>query len=353
MDSNSESFRQTVQLLIPKPFGGEKDEEISTWLFQFECYCRALKYTNDQKILLLPLLLKQKSSAMKWYMLEHVDDYETMKTKLIARFGPHSSEKWKRLKEFNERRKRPTESLHSFRDEIQTMGKVLGKSDESITEAFIQGLDNQIANHVKLENVSSLDEAFQQALLKTAAQDFQTDTTIESLKTIDHQISNLSKAITIQENSAAHAEINQVYAFDTVTGKLATRKKCKSCGKNHERRFCKQGNVWCEFCQIRGHNWVACKKKDNVNSKNSPKILCANAKVMDSNQTKKWAASSNNPKYKENKNTVNSHDTSDTQATEYYNSRCEMSTFTDTFGPSQNEPAILYADFDFSHLNNF
>ena len=345
------AFQAAVHLCKPNNFSGEEKGNISTWLFKFERFCEALEFSDKEKVQYLSLLLD--GSALQWYMLEDRPKvYEAVKAQILARFGPHSADKWQKLKTFRERKKRVDESVDDFGDTIRRMGNELGQTDTSILQQFVEGFETRISNYLKLENVETLEQARQLAMRKTAVENFQDEKVVEKLENLQHKIVSLSKTITEQNETTAPSEINsktnhidmsqtsfktpvRVFQLNNTTHKEIT---CLSCGGPHLRRFCKDKNAWCNNCLRRGHRAETCRKKIKK-STDSPKILCAKFKANQCHhRTLQSAAISNSS---DTSPAENNYAPGDTHKAKMVSPRLQSPTQT------------IYADFNFEHLNTY
>ena len=100
---------------MPEPFQGKSTDDVELWLKRFDQYTRLQGWPDVQKGALLPLLFR--GQAQVWFdglSSDEKTNYQTLCVALLRRYQPQKSMKWVLLRQFQDRRQQPNESLEDY-----------------------------------------------------------------------------------------------------------------------------------------------------------------------------------------------------------------------------------------------
>lgn len=293
--------------LMPEAFSGEADVEL--WLKRFEKYALLQGWTAEQKCALLPLLFREQTQIWFDGLTEiEKNNYETLTAALLQRYKPHKSLKWVLLKQFQENKQKPTESVEDYFQSMKQKGQRLGKSTQDIMETIVAGLLTPISKFVMLRGPKTYEEALDLALTASVLQQDPSSDKVEvALATITDKIGSLQANFNSLQRQPPHRQGNQRgmpgnYPLSQAPGRRQNfqpryggnsgqsrnfpptgphraderppqqqstspfdrqRAPCLSCGGNHARQTCRMRNARCNFCSAVGHITACCKRRAN------------------------------------------------------------------------------------------
>ena len=179
--------------LMPEPFQGKSTDDVELWLKRFDQYTRLQGWPDVQKGALLPLLFR--GQAQVWFdglSSDEKANYQTLCAALLRRYQPHKSMKWVLLRQFQDRRQQPNESVEDYFQSMHQKGKYLKKAPLDIMETIVSGLLPPISKFVMLRSPQTLEQALDLALTASVLQqDSTTDKVEVALATITDKIGAL------------------------------------------------------------------------------------------------------------------------------------------------------------------
>ena len=149
-------------------FNGLPNEDINEWLSRFETLAKFHGWSNAKKLNALPLSLGGPAKA--WFDTQCPEakaDLTALIDGLKARFGSQSLEFLFR-QELYARKQSPTEPLSLYTEDIIKKSQRLAFSDKDLMNVFINGLRDDVKNHVILNQPNSFAEAENLARLREA-----------------------------------------------------------------------------------------------------------------------------------------------------------------------------------------
>ncbi len=160
-NSNSGLFKQPT-------FSGLPNEDVNEWVIKFDRLSKFYNWSNAKKLGALPLLLS--GPALAWYQTlpaETSNDFSALIEQLKNRFGAQNLEFIFR-QELYSRKQGPNEPLSMYTEDIIRRCQRLSLSDNDMMNVFINGLADNIKNHVILNQPKSFAEADNLARLRNA-----------------------------------------------------------------------------------------------------------------------------------------------------------------------------------------
>ena len=163
LEGNAQSglFRQP-------PFHGFPNEDVNEWLLKFERLSKFYGWSNAKKLGALPLLLG--GTALAWFQTlpaESVADFKTLTDELKSRFGAQNLEFIFR-QELYARKQGPNEPLSLYTEDVIKKCQRLSLSENEMMNVFINGLVDDLRNHVILGQPKAFAEAENLARLRNA-----------------------------------------------------------------------------------------------------------------------------------------------------------------------------------------
>ena len=149
-------------------FNGLPNEDINEWLSRFETLAKFHGWSNTKRFNALPLSLGGPAKA--WFDTqspETIASFKTLTDGLKARFGSQTLEFLFR-QELYARKQGPKEPLSLYTEDIIKKSQRLALSDNDLMNVFINGLCDEIKNHVILNQPKSFAEAENLARLREA-----------------------------------------------------------------------------------------------------------------------------------------------------------------------------------------
>ena len=227
---------------------------------------------------------------------------------LLRRYQPHKSMKWVLLRQFQDRRQQPNESVEDYFQSMHQKGKYLKKAPLDIMETIVSGLLPPISKFVMLRSPQTLEQALDLALTASVLQqDSTTDKVEVALATITDKIGALqtnlnsiqsqtplqrtppARQFTFQRQTPNWTRnVSSRYQptdprpplgngppgrpnprppqqdsrFRQYTPFRRQQTPCLSCGGNHARDQCRMRNAHCNFCSKIGHIAPVCKQRN-------------------------------------------------------------------------------------------
>ena len=179
--------------LMPEPFQGKSTDDVELWLKRFDQYARLQGRPDVQKGAILPLLFR--GQAQVWFDSLSSDEkanYQALCAALLRRYQPHKSMKWVLLRQFQDRRQQPNESVEDYFQSMHQKGKHLNKAPLDIMEIIVAGLLPPISKFVMLRSPQTLEQALDLALTASVLQQNSTTDKVEvALATITDKIGAL------------------------------------------------------------------------------------------------------------------------------------------------------------------
>ena len=163
LEGNAQSglFRQP-------PFHGFPNEDVNEWLLKFERLSKFYGWSNAKKLGALPLLLG--GTALAWFQTlpaESVADFKTLTDALKSRFGAQNLEFIFR-QELYARKQGPNEPLALYTEDVIKKCQRLSLSENEMMNVFINGLVDDLRNHVILGQPKTFAAAENLARLRSA-----------------------------------------------------------------------------------------------------------------------------------------------------------------------------------------
>ena len=151
--------------LMPEPFQGKSTDDVELWLKRLDQYARLQGCPNVQKGAMLPLLFT--GQAQVWFdslSADEKENYQTLCEALLRRYQPHKSMKWVLLRQFQDRRQQPNESVEAYFQSMHQKGRHLNKAPLDIMETIVAGLLPPVSKFVMLRSLQTLEQAMYLAL---------------------------------------------------------------------------------------------------------------------------------------------------------------------------------------------
>jgi len=185
--------------LMPETFQGKSTDDVELWLKRFDQYARLQGWPDVQKGAILPLLFR--GQAQVWFDSLSSDEkanYQALCAALLRRYQPHKSMKWVLLRQFQDRRQQPNESVEDYFQSMHQKGKHLNKAPLDIMETIVAGLLPPISKFVMLRSPQTLEQALDLALTALVLQqDSTTDKVEVALATITDKIGDQPQLHTV------------------------------------------------------------------------------------------------------------------------------------------------------------
>lgn len=159
--------KPTVQSFSPVSLhGNDFDQDVATWLDEFDRIARLNGWSLTDKINALPLYLD--GVAKTWFLnlpAETQNNYDLFKEVFLARFDSEEVQLylWPQLRD---RKQKAMESVDHYASDIQKYSKRLHLSEIDAMRHFIDGLLPDLQNFVLLKQPTSLAAAAAEARLK-------------------------------------------------------------------------------------------------------------------------------------------------------------------------------------------
>jgi len=295
--------------LMPEPFHVKSTDDVELWLKRFDQYARLQGWPDVQKGALLPLLFR--GQAQVWFdglSSDEKANYQALCAALLRRYQPHKSMKWVLLRQFQDRRQQPNESVEDYFQSMHQKGKYLKKAPLDIMETIVSGLLPPVSKFVMLRSPQTLEQALDLALTASVLQqDSTTDKVEVALATITDKIGALqtnlnsiqsqtplqrtppARQFTFQRQTPNWTRnVSSRYQptdprpplgnrppgrpnprppqqdsrFRQYTPFRRQQTPCLSCGGNHARDQCRMRNAHCNFCSKIGHIAPVCKQRN-------------------------------------------------------------------------------------------
>ena len=157
-----------ASLFKPRPFSGLPSEDINEWLMKFERFAKFYNWSNAKKLGAMTLLLD--GPALAWFhtqTAETVANFQSLADALKARFGAQNLEFIFR-QELYSRKQGRNEPLSVYTADVIKMCQRLGIGDKDMMNIFINGLTDEIKNHVILNQPDTFAKAENLARLRDA-----------------------------------------------------------------------------------------------------------------------------------------------------------------------------------------
>ena len=157
-----------ASLFKPRPFSGLPIEDINEWLMKFERFAKFYSWSNAKKLGAMILLLD--GPALAWFHTQTaatVATFESLTDALRARFGAQNLEFIFR-QELYSRKQGRNEPLSNYTADIIKKCQRLGIADKDMMNIFINGLADEIKNHVILNQPDTFTKAENLARLRDA-----------------------------------------------------------------------------------------------------------------------------------------------------------------------------------------
>lgn len=271
-------------ILVPKIFRGNGDEDAVEWIEFFSKYAtfRKLEFEDVQN--LMPLFLK--GSALEWWNGLTAGNKPTTTAALVtafkAQFMPSGASKWRTRSELWQRRQRPDEKVTSYIEEMRAIARKLGLEDEIAIWAIVNGLKDEIRPSVIEKNPKNMTELRSYAELSESARSMSNTSTLESsIKRLEARLDGLSinnidgggyrsgDRKTEERRGRSGVSRGRRSAEDGSRRTGPSRRfqgdysefVCSRCGRRHDRGNCPAFNLTCFYCQAKGHLQVMCRKR--------------------------------------------------------------------------------------------
>lgn len=198
IDNNQHCNYRPISIKLPvqtlKPFSGANKDNICDFIAKFRRYALLNNISNEQQILLLPLLLE--GSALTTYEslpLDLKNNLDDIFASLQQRFNPPTLKMLKRFK-LATRKMDINEDLETYIEHILMNARHIGLGQDDTMMCFVQGLRSDIKEHTLLTQPASLNEALEAARLKSAACESNTNPTIAAIRELQNSFSNFQNS---------------------------------------------------------------------------------------------------------------------------------------------------------------
>ena len=192
-----------------RSFNGLPNEDINEWLSRFETLAKFHTWSNAKKLSALPLSLGGPAKAWYDYQPEETTgDFKLLTEGLKTRFGSQTLEFLFR-QELYARKQGPTEPLSMYTEDIIKKSQRLALSDKDLMNVFINGLCDEIKNHVILNQPKSFAEAENLARLREAV----------------FKNSGVSNSLTVAQSVLQEQRIKELESHVNLLVSLAAQKK--------------------------------------------------------------------------------------------------------------------------------
>jgi hypothetical protein len=287
-------------VLTPKMFAGDGDDDANEWIEFFDNYVKFRKLEFDDVKRLLPLFLK--SSAKEWFRAVMAGEHrptttDALVTAFKAKFKPSGATKWKSRSELWQRQQRGDERVGPYIESMKSVGRRLALDEETIMWAIMNGLREEIRPNVIERNPKDLDELKTQAELSESARCSAGSAGIEgAIRRLESRLDSLSVSNVSQLAGRGSDFGRDSRRFDrrcqrrpwrrsswTRAGGATSRERysaqsgsyqpCRACGRNNSASHqCRERMMECRICGVRGHVMRVCPERSDrpTNGRRSP-----------------------------------------------------------------------------------
>ena len=171
-DSVISSEDMASSSLLPPHFHGLAVEDADEWFRDVENYCNFRKMNNQERIGLIPLLLKD--GARYWYEAlsdDHRNGYEYLKEAFHAQFKRPDANRWRDSANVWSMIQSPGQSVEAFISSVQGKAKRADMYDEDTSFCIIHGLRNNIRKAVLLHEPRTVADIRKWALIAESSSD--------------------------------------------------------------------------------------------------------------------------------------------------------------------------------------
>lgn len=270
-------------VLVPKIFRGNGDEDAVEWIEFFSQYVAFRKLEYDDVKNLIPLFLK--GSALEWWNGLTGDQKPTTTAALVtafkAQFMPSGASKWRTRSELWQRHQRPDEKVTVYIEDMRAIARKLGLEDEIAIWAIVNGLKDEIRPSVIERNPRNMSELRSYAELSESARSMSNSSTLESsIKRLEARLDSMAinqidgggyrGGDGKREERRGRPGGSQGRGGATDGRRTGSSRRlqgdnsqfvCSRCGRRHDRGNCPAFNLTCFYCQAKGHLQVMCRKR--------------------------------------------------------------------------------------------
>ena len=157
---------------IKKFSGKDTDESINDFLFRFQQISRLNKYTESDKLNILPILLQGSAlSVYKNLTPRQLESSEEILNSLVQRFNPLSLRQSKKMQVYLTKMKDDEEDLEHFIEKLLKEAKNCELKECEIIDIFVNNVSPRIKHTLIMQQPTTLSAALSIARLKQVADD--------------------------------------------------------------------------------------------------------------------------------------------------------------------------------------